>query len=422
MFQSIYSGVTGLQSFQTGIDVLANNIANVNTVGFRGSTTEFSNIFELEVSSTHNSSSSQIGLGSQVNAISLDTSLGSYYQTENSTDLAIAGDDGWFGLTGQDNEIYYSRAGNFHFDPYSVSNTQTQLRFTNPDGYFVTGTLASNINGNELDITAQNQDFDLADVESQEPLIFPADLSIPVEPTTQADFTGNIGLENITQSVSADIISPQNERNNLRLVFNQSATQPEIGVSWDIIATTQTADGSVIYDTQTGVVIFDESGALISSTLGPIDNNGALVTANLGSGFSGLTSNNGASIVTSATADGFLAGELIDYSINRNGEVVSSFTNGKQSVIGKIAIYHFQNDQGLEAVSSNLFRESSNSGKPIFYDTNNGELLSRTLENSNVTLDSALTELIVMQRSYDAASKTISTGDQMLQNALQMDA
>ena len=419
MIQSIYAGVSSLQSFQTGIDVLANNIANVNTVGFKGSSTEFSNLFEKAVNTSGNAiTSMQSGLGVQVNTTALDLSLGSYYQSDNITDLAIAGDDGWFGLTGPNNQEFFTRAGNFRFDPYSTDGLQTDTRLINPDGFLVTGTLANNTTSG---ILSPVTDFlDLGSVESQEALIFPNELTFPVIPSTQADFFGNLGIENIQQVVSAEVISPQSERNNLQLIFSQSTIQPATGINWDVLATTQTADGSTIYDTQTGLVSFDGSGALVSSTLGPLDNNGATVTPNLGSGLSGLISNSGPTVASSATVDGTLAGELINYSVNRNGDVISTFTNGAQSIVGKVAIYHFQNDQGLEAVSGNKFRASQNSGQPIFYTQDNGQLLSGTLENSNVRLDTALTELIIMQRSYDAASKTITTGDEMLKNALQM--
>lgn len=419
MLQSIYSGITSLQSFQTGIDVLANNIANVNTVGFKGSSTEFSNIFEKTVSTSGNAlTPMQSGLGVQVNATSLDLSTGSYYQSENITDLAISGDDGWFGLAGPNSQEFFTRAGNFRFDPYSADGILTDTRLINPDGYFVTGVLANNTTGG---ILSPSLDFlDLGDVSAQQALVFPSELTFPVIPSTQADFFGNLGIDNIAQVVSAEVISPQSERNNLRMVFTHSAAQPATGISWDVLATTQTADGSTIYDTQTGTVLFDGTGGLLSSTLGSLNNNGATVTPNLGTGLNGLTSNSGPSVTSSATVDGTLAGELIDYSVNRNGDVVSTFTNGRQSVVGKIAIYHFQNDQGLDAVGGNKFQTSANSGSPIFYSQDNGQLLAGTLENSNVRLDRALTELIILQRSYDAASKTITTGDEMLKNALQM--
>ncbi len=420
MLQSIYAGISGLQSFQTGIDVVSNNIANVNTVGFRGSSTEFSNLFDMEVASSSSTTTRQLGLGTQVSSTSLDLSAGAFYQTDSTTDLAIVGDDGWFGLTGLGSDNYYTRAGNFNFEPYNSSSTQTELRLTNPEGFLVTGTRANNTNNSVLSPVVDS--LDLGNVASQEPLSFPADLSFPVIPSTQADFLGNLGVEDVPQVISAPVISPKSDKNNLRLEFVQTTPQPASGISWDILATTQSADGSIIYDTQTGVATFDESGALLSSTLPPLDNDGAQVVANLGQGFTGLQSNSGPSVVSSSTVDGTLSGELTGYSVNRNGEIISTFTNGAQSVVGKVAIYHFQNDQGLEAVSGNSFRATDNSGKAIFYETNNGELLSGTLENSNVSLDTALTELIILQRSYDAASKTIVTGDEMLKNALNMGA
>lgn len=421
MLQSIYSGISGLQSFQTGIDVLSNNIANVNTVGFKGSSTEFSNLFEKTVSAAGNPvTSAQTGLGVQINAITLDMKTGSYYQTDSKTDLAIVGNDGWFGLSGPNDQEYFTRAGNFRFDPYSPDGITTDTRLVNPEGFFVTGTLANNTNDGVLSPVVGSMELDPANASAQQPLIFPNALTFPVQPTTQANFTGNIGVEDLPQVISAVAISPQSERNNLRLLFTQSAEQPLSGIRWDVVATTQTADGSLVYDTQSGVVDFDASGAMISSTLGPIDNNGAPVTANFGTGFGGLISNSGPSVTSSATVDGTLAGELLGYSVNRNGDITSSFSNGKQSVVGKVAIYHFQNDQGLEAVGGNKFRASDNSGNPLFYAQNNGEMLSSTLETSNVKLDTALTELIILQRSYDAVSKTITTGDEMLKNALQM--
>ena len=420
MLQALYSGVSGLQSFQTGIDVLANNIANVNTVGFKGQGTEFSNLFATKVNSGSTITSQQLGLGTRVIATPLDLSTGSYTQSEKATDLAIVGDDGWFGLIGGANsDAFYTRAGNFNFDPFEDTSGST-LRLTSAEGFFVTGTLANNTANGILSPVVEALDLELANVTSQEALIFPSELTFPVEASTQADFFGNVGVENIPQVVSATVISPQSERNNLRLSFTQTTPQPASGISWDVTATTQNANGSVIYDTQPGVVTFDDTGALVSSTLTTIDNDGAPVTINLGTGFSGLVSNNGPSVVSSATVDGALGGELTNYTVNRNGEVISNFTNGRQSVVGKVAIYHFQNDQGLELISGTKFRASENSGDPIFYENNNGQLLSNTLETSNVTLETALTELIVMQRSYDATSKTISTADQMLQNALQM--
>ena len=197
------------------------------------------------------------------------------------------------------------------------------------------------------------------------------------------------------------------------------------GIQWDVTATTKNLDGQTIYDTKTGVLNFAGDGSLISNTLDTIDNNGTAVNINVGSGYSGIVVTN-APISGSSTADGTIGGGLIGYEINLNAEVIATFTNGAQSSVGKIALYHFQNDEGLDRTSGTRFQKSSNSGDPIFYQDANGQnILGSTvnnyrLENANVKLETSLTELIIFQRAYDANSKVISTADQMIQKALQM--
>jgi flagellar hook protein FlgE len=110
------------------------------------------------------------------------------------------------------------------------------------------------------------------------------------------------------------------------------------------------------------------------------------------------------------------------------GNVIAEFTNGRSAPIAKIALYHFMNDQGLEKVSSTLFSASANSGDAIFYTDANGNpilgsaIYSNRLEGSNVSMATALTELIVMQKAFDASAKSITTSDQMIQNAINMKA
>jgi len=99
-----------------------------------------------------------------------------------------------------------------------------------------------------------------------------------------------------------------------------------------------------------------------------------------------------------------------------------------QSSVGKIAVYHFQNDQGLNRVNGSRFAESNNSGKPLFFKDANGQniigsdIANFKLEGSNVEMSTGLTDLIVLQRAYDANSKSITTADQMIQKALNMGA
>jgi flagellar hook protein FlgE len=131
-------------------------------------------------------------------------------------------------------------------------------------------------------------------------------------------------------------------------------------------------------------------------------------------------------VSSSSSANGTLAGDLVGYTINQNAEVIATFTNGEQSSIGKVAVFHFQNDQGLERLSGTRFAESSNSGRPIFYTDVNGEnyngsvVMNSKLETSNYEMATGLTQLIIMQRAFDASSKCITTADQMIQKALTM--
>ena len=112
--------------------------------------------------------------------------------------------------------------------------------------------------------------------------------------------------------------------------------------------------------------------------------------------------------------------------MDSSGNIIANFDNGKSSTIAKVAVYHFQNDQGLTSASSNLFEQSSNSGQAIFYTDKNGNafngstIFNHRLEGSNVSFATALTELIVVQKAFSASSKGITTSDELLQNAINM--
>ena len=415
--QAFYTGISGLKTHQTAIDVAADNIANINTVGYKGYGTEFASLLETSINSTSTSLSNSIGIGSRLQTTNMTGEAGSILLSDRNTDMAIRG-NGWFGVANE-NETQYTRAGNFTFD----SNNDL---VTN-DGFFVLGTKGGNITDDKL--TKVIDELSLGDIDAQEKLRFPKSLSYPPEPTTEAQFFGNLGLENEIRTIGATVVDPQNNRNSLQLVFTQSALQVQPGIQWDVVATTKSIDGQTTYDTQTGQLKFNTDGSLLSHDLSTIDNNGIDIEMDLGSGFTGIVVTNATvSGSTSSKINGTIGGDLIGYEINRNAEIIATFTNGAQSSVGKIALYHFQNETGLDRVSGTRFQESSNSGDAIFYQDENGQNIlgatvnNYTLENSNIKLETALTELIILQRAFDANSKTISAADEMMQKALQMDA
>ena len=191
-----------------------------------------------------------------------------------------------------------------------------------------------------------------------------------------------------------------------------------------------------ILDTQKGDIAFDETGALTRNTIPPLNNGGTPMQLNLGtpydpdipnSGFDGLTAM--ATLPTALKAethDGYPEGELKGYAVTADGTIYADFTNGKSSAAAKLPIYHFRNDQGLSAKGGVYFSPTSNSGKASFYRDASGNIIqsssvrSYTLESSNVRLDRALTEMILLQKAFDANAKSITTSDQMIQKAINM--
>jgi len=175
---------------------------------------------------------------------------------------------------------------------------------------------------------------------------------------------------------------------------------------------------------------------LVSNTIKPLSNQGVELNINFGtlynptissSGFDGLTSmNNINTKLTGEEHNGYIAGELSDYVVGDNGYIYANFSNGKSTAIAKIPIFHFQNDQGLEKKGSNYFQNTSNSGQAFFYTDVNGNVIetskihSYMLESSNVELSTALTEMIVIQKAFEANAKSITTSDQMIQKAINM--
>jgi flagellar hook protein FlgE len=417
MTQAFYTGISGLKTNQTAIDIVSDNISNTATVGYRGYNAEFASLFEDSLSCVSDTANSSIGDGVRIAGSSMTKDNGSIMLTDRNTDLAIYG-DGWFGVSNEENTMF-TRAGDFTFDKDSDLVTN--------EGLYVLGTKGNNISADNT-LTAILDEVPLGDITTQEKLRFPKTLTYPAEPSTNAKFMGNIGVEDTVRTIGAGVVDPQNNKNHLQLSFTKVVPQVLPGSQWDVVATTQTLDGETIYDTQKGVANFDERGALISDTMTTINNNGAEVTIDLGSGFDGVVSISNLDITASSAADGTVGGDLQGYSINKNAEVIATFTNGFQSSVGKIAVYHFGNEQGLERVSGTKFLESANSGKALFYQDENGQniigsdISNFNLETSNVKMEVALTDLIIFQRSYDANSKSITTADEMMQKALNMDA
>jgi flagellar hook protein FlgE len=387
MLRSLYSGISGLRSHQTMLDVTANNIANVNTVAFKSSATQFQDTLSQLVKGSNSpqatvggTNPAQIGLGVQVAGISTNFSQGSTESTGRQTDVMISG-DGFF-ITNAGGQTQYTRAGSF--DPDGLGHLVT------PGGAIVQGWSAVNgviQNGSTIgDITLPNQAVS------------------PAEATTKATVTGNLPIDAATGTVlSRDTTAydANGVSRKLTVTFTRTAA------GWDASAN----DGSAVPGTSSMVYT---NGVLASG--GNITVNGIAVDMTATTGFAGLTT-------VAATSDGREAGTLQSFTMSPDGTLIGSFSNGASQAIGRIALATFVNPGGLAKAGSSSYTSTFNSGAAQLGTAGQagfGTLTSGALEMSNVDLSQEFTNLIVAQRGFQANARIITTSDQVLQELIQI--
>ena len=235
------------------------------------------------------------------------------------------------------------------------------------------------------------------------------------------------------QRYTTDIWAPNGDKNILQLEFTKQVPQGE-NIAFDALVSVLSPDGEMISVTQ-GELRYNERGALISNTLGAINNGEANLELNLGtpydpnipnSGFDGLRPAEQSNPELSVAKNGKSEGLLHEYTMSDSGDILAVFDNGDIATVAKVALYHFQNNQGLSKASENTYQATANSGDPIFYTNADGEVIygavirNHMLEMSNVDLGVSLTDMVVMQKMYEASAKSITTADEMIKNAINL--
>lgn len=440
MNSSFYTGLSGMKAQQYGIDLLSDNIANVNTSGYKSSSVEFSTIFSQQLNgSLFDPTSNDLGLGATAKETRTDFSAGSVIDSENKYDMVIEG-QGWFGVMDSNNDVSYTRAGQFSRDANGF--------LVNSSGNHVMGTSANNtINGSIVQDPTTS--ISLSDVSAQQPIQIPDSLTIPSVASTFINFKGpldpqkieEVGADGITVEVPnvevyrADVYDSQGNINKLNITFTKQVPQAATSTIWNAEAVLNDENGNIL-NSETGQLTFNSRGALTGSTLNSIiDNNGDTLALGFGtffdenipnSGYDGLVSLAGLDSSRDIDRDGNPSGTLQDYGIDSHGNIQATFSNGKTIPISKVAIYHFRNEEGLSKLGNSTFQETANSGEAKFFKDQAGNTLeisnirNRKIEISNLNITTALTDLIVMQKAFDASSKSITTSDQMIQNAINM--
>jgi flagellar hook protein FlgE len=407
MMRSMFSGISGLRSHQTMMDVVGNNISNVNTAGFKASVVTFQEALYQTLQgpgtasdSTGGSNPLQIGLGTRVASIDSVFTQGASQVTGRNTDLAIQG-DGFFVLdvAGQRN---YTRAGNFSFD--SAGN------LTAPGGARVMGWMTDATTG-EIDFSKPLAALNLPLTSVIDPVLTSL---VSVGGNLPADAA--VGDDVVTTITIFDSLGNPHE---LVLTFTKNAAN-----DWTLAAE---VDGTAATLSNPSIT-FGPDGALTSAS--PINLSGVTPAGADPLSFdleldtdTPLVQFGGRVSMAAFEQDGNGIGFLRNFAIADDGSVVGQFSNGWTKLLGAVAVSTFTNPTGLMKVGESRYQESINSGPPLVGspgDGGRGILSAGTLEMSNVDLAQEFTNMIIAQRGFQANSRIITASDEILADLVNM--
>jgi flagellar hook protein FlgE len=403
--------LSGLNAASTSLNTTANNIANVNTSGFKASRANFVELFATGLQSV---ASNATGLGARTSSIQQQFSQGSLDFTDNNLDLAMVG-SGFFSLQDEGGEFTYTRAGNFSVnrDGFVVNDQNLRLQAFPPIGE--TGTFNT---GTTTDLQLNTTDAPPSETASIEVgLNLPSDA---VPPTVTPFDATDPDTYNHTTSVT--VFDSLGAARTATYYFVKNASPPEN--QWTV---NTFIDGTDVTDPGNNTLEFDTSGNLTLPTappelpLLPYDATPANPAQNIINDFGGVTQFGSSFNVNSLTQDGFASGRLASIEINSEGIVFARFTNGQSTPLGQLAITNFQNPQGLENVSDTRWAETFDSGQALRGPAGSGNLgtvQAGALETANVDLATELVDMITAQRTYQANAQMISTADSITQTII----
>ncbi len=472
---ALFSGISGLTTLGNSLQIIGDNIANVNTIGFKASTFTFQD--RLSQSTATQSGTAQIGRGTALSDITSSFVQGSFESTGNTTDLAIGG-DGFFVVKEASGEsLFYTRAGNFRFNKAGY--------LVNPEGYKVQGWSLDAIGDDEGSVS----DILLSSFTS------PPDASTKITMITNldADATNSttgandalaalwdggastpLGSTAYAYQTTVKVYDSLGSTHDITIYFDRGEAANE----WEYIVTmnpdedartgasgvdgagmlakgvltfsadsgnltdvamtrfagsdfSSTATGGTKWDAQTTASDLSTDG-YFTFTANFISGVTSTIEFDVGSNYDGSAWSNAAlttsqfskaSTTTYQAADGYGAGDLQNVDVDVDGVMTGVYSNGELLYLNRVALAKFIDYQGLFKEGGNLYRETRESGEAI---TNHpgtnglGSISPNSLEQSNVDIAAEFVKMITSQRGFQANSKIISTVDQMLQETINM--
>jgi flagellar hook protein FlgE len=463
MLRSMYSGVSGLRGYQTMIDVVGNNIANVNTIGFKGGQTVFQDLLSQTLQGAGlpaqggGTNPAQIGLGMRLAGTTTNFGQGGLQNTGRPTDLSIQG-DGFF-IVRRGTDQFYTRAGSFTLDGNG--------RLSSPQGTLVQGWTSDaqgviNTNGPVGDIN------------------MPVGALIQPKPTANVTVGGNLpsnatpsGFDGTSYTTTGTQISTtitvyddNGAGKSLVVQMTRDAvdaddvTPPGVSQRWLVMLQADvdpallgaenllTEPFAIDFDMTTGKILdiltpndagmLVPAGGAVAGATPDVPNQtitfdadaledaggnllgtftaGETITLNFG-GLTPLTQFSAVNSLSATGQDGSAPGALQTFTIASDGTITGVFSNGRTQSIAQIALANFANPAGLEKLEGSMYRPTANSGLATFGIAGiagRGTLAGGTLEMSNVDLAQEFTNLIVAQRGFQASTKVITASDEIL--------
>ena len=398
-------GLSGLNAASKSLEVIGNNVANANTVGFKESQAQFADVY---ANSLAGAGASQIGIGVKVAQVAQQFTQGNVTASNNPLDVAING--GGFFRMSNNGTVSYARNGQFQLDKagYIVNASGSHLT-----GYGVSasGVLASgaptDLNINTADLTPK--------ITTKVSALLNLDSGSAIPVTTPFNMADPTTYNN---STAVSVYDSLGNAHTVQTFYVKTGAN-----AWKVYAAN---DGVPTTPANIGSLAFASDGSLIAGaplTVPLVVSTGATTPFPVSIDYTGTSQYGSSFSVNALKQDGYTSGRLSGFSISANGTIVGRYTNGQSATLGQVVLANFTNPNGLQSLGNNLWTETATSGPALVGTPNSGSLgvlQSSAVEDSNVDLTAELVNMITAQRSYQANAQTIKTQDQVLQTLVNL--
>ena len=410
LISTLFTGVSGLSGQSKAMEIIGDNIANVNTVGFKGSAPVFGDIFSTVL---HNGAvTSQLGGGSQLSGVLQAWDQGAIEHSPNALDLAIDGNGFFVTSTYGDTDQFYTRNGQFRINELGLVQSMT-------------GEILKGFDYTNDVLSTTMEDIDLAGVQSSPnaSTYFNSGTQLNAAATATSTFITPITLYNsvgsiVTLNVTFTKVASANQWSYSAIPSEGTITAGATGtVTFDTTGQLSLVDGETAAD-HTFTLNFDDATTPaneMSLNWDLVDSAGT--THGKLTGFAAASNNN------SLVQDGYATGTLLGLSVTSLGDITGLFNNGQTELLNRIAMADFLAPSGLNRSGNNKFTESQESGAPTIGvpDTGGlGKILGESLELSNVDIAQAFVTMIKTQQAYQASARLITTTDDLLSESVNL--